>query len=128
MTTSLTNTLISKYLIKYAIKIAGVDTSSIWFWVEGDDNLILVKLRIGERLQPIVDLFRQTYNDVGFDTTVEMQGTIYDVPSFCKVEFRCLNDEWCGVRRLSDALFKSTFTFKRANLSMAVARLCSIAA
>lgn len=106
-TTSLTNTLLNQVLINYHAKIHNqVVGEDFHYFVEGDDMIL------GFNDKSIWSQLRGTYNSVGFQTTVEHEGT-FEGSSFCKVIFGKDSDgNYVGYRRPDHALMKIGFTSK----------------
>lgn len=101
MTTSLTNTLLSKYLFQYAAERVGLRETDYDFFVEGDDNYSAFNGPSHLR-NAILDV----YCKLGFEATVESFGGMESTPTFCKINFTECDGSIVGFKRLDHALAK----------------------
>jgi len=92
MTTSSTNTLLTKLAIMWSAKKAKI--ANIRKKVEGDDSLGNTERENKKKLQ----ILRAYMSTLGFDTTCEMEGGIEDGPTFCKIRFTDVGGRRVGYR------------------------------
>lgn len=105
MSTSLTNTLISKYLIKYALHELNITEKD--YFVEGDDNWTAFNSK--KSLTKLVKQILEIYSGIGCEATVESCGDIDSEPTFCKIKFVNTEKGLVGFKELPSALMKATW-------------------
>lgn len=105
MSTSLTNTLLSKYLIMYALEQAGITDAD--YFVEGDDNWTAFNTE--KNFKTVVSNILEVYSNIGCQATVESAGTVDSEPTFCKIKFASTKNGLVGFKDLGGALIKATW-------------------